>query len=424
MHVLSVTNGVTDNLPVSDKIITLASDETYEPLLQVTAVACENPIFPVTISGITVEIHQYPVDINQYPIENPQNSGATNEEVATSPGLHPHFKTIFASFHNYMCNVEAVSKARPEMYVLGACQVMEAVGMDLACLTRLCVRKRFLEHVQDNSKTTEMKKISIKTLRNKLKFLLYFSKYLLSDNCRGWVTDTWRVEIEKLREDIPWGRQSLRRPCTAEELQRCVLDGQEAVTPADIKKYRESEYSLVATKILQERCEMPNATPSVSDFLRCRNHMIVVISTANAHGSGVLCNLTTADYENGLRSQGKEDGSRCFKIVDQKTATTHGTANIAVGAEEAQLPSYYMTMRNKLDVENIAPYVFVNSIGTKMSPSNIGSALTCTFGRSGYNERVTCSKLRKTAVTEIHTKYPDKKGDIAAHMCHMETTRS
>ena len=137
MHVLSVTNGVTDNLPVSDKIITLASDETYEPLLQVTAVACENPLFPVTISGITVEIHQYPVDINQYPIENPQNSGATNEEVATSPGLPPHFKTLFASFHNYMCNVEAVSKARPEMYVLGACQVMEAVGMDLACLTRL-----------------------------------------------------------------------------------------------------------------------------------------------------------------------------------------------------------------------------------------------------------------------------------------------
>src|SRR6218665_852616 len=167
---------------------------------------------------------------------------------------------------------------------------------------------------------------------------------------------------------------------------------------------------------------MPNATPSVSDFLGCRNHMIVVISTANAHGLEVLCNLTTADYENGLRSQGKEDGSRCFKIVDQKTATTHGTANIAVGAEEAQLPSYYMTMRNKLDVENIAPYVFVNSIGTKMSPSNIGSALTCTFGRSGYNERVTCSKLRKTAVTEIHTKYPDKKGDIAAHMCHRETT--
>src|SRR6218665_1127201 len=98
-----------------------------------------------------------------------------------------------------MCSAEIGSKARSEMYVLGTRQVMEAVGMDLACLTRFCVRKRFLEPVQDNSKTTEMKKISIKTLRNKLKFL----EYLLSDNCRGWVTDTWRVEIEKLREDLP-----------------------------------------------------------------------------------------------------------------------------------------------------------------------------------------------------------------------------
>src|SRR6218665_2672599 len=97
-----------------------------------------------------------------------------------------------------MCSAEIGSKARSEMYVLGTRQVMEAVGIDLACLTRLCVRKRFLEPVQDNSKTTEMKKISIKTLRNKLKFLEYFSKYLLSDNCRGWVTDishSWKGTI-------------------------------------------------------------------------------------------------------------------------------------------------------------------------------------------------------------------------------------
>lgn len=77
--------------------------------------------------------------------------------------------------------------------------------------------------------------------------------------------------------------------------------------------------------------------------------MIVLLSGSNAHRSGVISNFSTADFEQGLRAPRSADGSTCFKILNHKTATTHGTANIAVDQEEAGLLASYMSMRNGLD---------------------------------------------------------------------------
>jgi hypothetical protein len=93
-----------------------------------------------------------------------------------------------ASFKAYMSHIEADVKARPEnaeMYVLGARQVMEAVGMQFSCLTRKNVRKHFYEPLQDQIKSEKGCKFSIKTARNKLKFLEYFCTYLLGEHCTG-----------------------------------------------------------------------------------------------------------------------------------------------------------------------------------------------------------------------------------------------
>lgn len=72
----------------------------------------------------------FPVESHQFPVES-------NEELP--PSVPPQFSIIFASFKDYMCSIEVGSKARLEMFVLGACQVMETVSMDYACLSRWCV---------------------------------------------------------------------------------------------------------------------------------------------------------------------------------------------------------------------------------------------------------------------------------------------
>lgn len=62
--------------------------------------------------------------------------------------------------------------------------------------------------------------------------------------------------------------------------------------------------------------------------------------------------VSIINYEQGLTAPGTNDGSRCFKIVDHKTDTTQGMANIAVDSEEAGLLANYMSKRNKLNVEH------------------------------------------------------------------------
>jgi len=69
-----------------------------------------------------------------------------------------------------------------------------------------------------------------------------------------------------------------------------------------------------------------------------------------------------------------------------------------------------------------SPYVLVNYTGSKMSQSHVASALTAAFGKCGFVERVSCTKLRKAAVMQVHNAHPDKKHDVAAHMCHRLAT--
>ena len=57
-----------------------------------------------------------------------------------------------------------------------------------------------------------------------------------------------------------------------------------------------------------------------------------------------------------------------------------------------------------------------------MIQSNVSSALTAAFSNSRFSERVNCTKLRKSAVTQIHGTHPDKRADLASHMRHRFTT--
>ena len=59
--------------------------------------------------------------------------------------------------------------------------------------------------------------------------------------------------------------------------------------------------------------------------------------------------------------------------------------------------------------------MFVNHTGIQMTQSNVASGLTSAFKKCGFAKRVTCRKLRKVAVTQVHSAHPDKKHDVAAH---------
>jgi hypothetical protein len=72
------------------------------------------------------------------------------------PNIHQKFK-------EHMAGMDGGSKVKPEMYVLAAKQVLEAVGGNLACLTKEAVRTKYVEPLKVKIASTQAK-ISIKTI--------------------------------------------------------------------------------------------------------------------------------------------------------------------------------------------------------------------------------------------------------------------
>ena len=157
------------------------------------------------------------------------------------------------------------------------------------------------------------------------------------------------------------------------------------------------------------------------DFTRCQNHILVLLCVGNAHRTGVLTHFSVADYEAGIKAA-SESEHVVFTVAEHKTASTHGAATVAVNRKEVSLLTGYMKLRLLPQFAAAKPFVFITATHTKMTQSNVSSALTAAFSNSGFTERVNCTKLRKSAVTQIHGTHPDKRADLASHMCHRIAT--
>src|SRR5207244_1699383 len=97
-----------------------------------------------------------------------------------------------------------------------------------------------------------------------------------------------------------------------------------------------------------------------------------------------------------------------FNVANHKTAFTYGAATITLNKEEMQLMVSYINVRKHLFVGyHVSDFVFVTKTGSRMSQSNFASALTIAFAQSGYSRRVSCTKVRKCAVTVMYKKHPD-----------------
>lgn len=53
-----------------------------------------------------------------------------------------------------------------------------------------------------------------------------------------------------------------------------------------------------------------------------------------------------------------------------------------------------------------------------MKQSNVTAAMTSAFSNGGFQDRLTCTKLQKAALTQIHGIRPDQKQNVTEHMLH------
>ena len=82
----------------------------------------------------------------------------------------------------------------------------------------------------------------------------------------------------------------------------------------------------------------------------------------------------------------------------------------------------YLQMCKFYANDGTKPFVFINTSGFHMTQSNIASAMTTAFNKSGYMKRVDCMKIRKFIVTENRKLNPEMRTILAKHMLHKERT--
>ena len=155
-------------------------------------------------------------------------------------------------------------------------------------------------------------------------------------------------------------------------------------------------------------------------FIGLRNHIITLLSLANANRSGVLTEMTLDDYRHGQYV----DGFRVVSVVNHKTVSTHGAANICVSPMEEDLIAGYLLLRANIDLANTNNRFFVTISGGPMSQSNIAYAISSSFKSSGAVENISVSntKIRKFAVTLTYAKQPSLKNKLSSMMCHSSNT--
>lgn len=123
-----------------------------------------------------------------------------------------------------------------------------------------------------------------------------------------------------------------------------------------------------------------------------------------------------------MKQKSVETGDVVFTVAKHKTTTSHGAATLALNEHESELLSGYMHVRTGQQFADAQPFVFITTTKQQMTQSNIASALTTAFSHSGFSDRVNCTMLRKSAVTQVHKNNPEKRHDLASHMCHRTAT--
>jgi hypothetical protein len=333
--------------------------------------------------------------------------------VAASSSL----ESVVGSFQMFLKSMDGGRMRGSDGYVLSVKQILSKLGSDISNLTKDTVRSLYFEPLLKTSGESGKrgKVLSCKTLRNKLCALKHFCKFLSRDDCM--VSSNVKINVKKILESLPGWSYSMRDLCSAQDALKSLNDLDCKITPSDCSKYLSSNYAQNAADLLQKSNNIPLCDV---DFWKCRNHVILVLCLANAHRSGVLCNFTLTDYDRGLQQSSENSSDIVFHVASHKTASVYGPATIACDTDEAQLLASYIKIR-KL-VKTTQQYVFVTNNGNRLTQSCIASGMSAAFKGACVPKRVSCTKIRKAAVTAVYSTNPDKKSELASHMCHRATT--
>lgn len=98
------------------------------------------------------------------------------------------------------------------------------------------------------------------------------------------------------------------------------------VTPEQVKEYERSEAARSAVADLEHLSGAHSLQVNQSVYTNVRDYILLQITIANAHRSGVLANMTMQEYKKAK----KVEDNMVISVKEHKTADTHGPARVVL----------------------------------------------------------------------------------------------
>ena len=271
------------------------------------------------------------------------------------------------------------------------------------------------------------KKFMPGTTKSYLASLVHFGHYLLT---LEHISEESKSRIQTLLGCLQRWIVAFRKESSERALVKMDTDVRKLITAKDVQKFERSAVARDAIKLiasLQRSSDSGTDTAattthalSVQEYVLVRNYLLANIVLANANRSGVLSNMLISDV---LEAR-EIDNCMVVSVSKHKTAWKHGPAKIVLTK-----PVYTWL---KLFVCHAVPqmsgkqhnqgYAFVTATGSVMPSSMINKQLQAMWKKAELGDGITCTLVRKTAVTAVHQEARSHIGNLADLMNHQTST--
>ena len=266
-------------------------------------------------------------------------------------------------------------------------------------------------------KYVKEKKFLPGTTKSYLNSALHWFKYLLANKNMQLSADL-KISIQGMCDRVRRWISSLRSQSQKRFLEKQDQDFSRLITCDEIKRFNDSPQARQAVKLLGIISSVGKKHHmTASEYVLVRDFLLCKIVFNNANRSGVLSNVTIENFE----SAKVVNNHHVVSVPNHKTSSTHGPAKIILSSVLfAWLSTYANTIRPLVLVNSEIQQdeLFLSYFGEAMSSGQISKAMPSVWAKAGLKSAITCTLMRKSAVSAIHQHVPDSRINLADLMSH------
>jgi site-specific recombinase XerD len=260
------------------------------------------------------------------------------------------------------------------------------------------------------------------TIKSYLSSLRHWYSYVLADEAER-IRQEDKEHIQNMSQRVQRWINSYSKESSARHLQKMDSDLAKLITPDQVALFDRSEPVLTAIKCLGDIMASPDAVVTQTDYVLIRDFLLTQIIITNANRSGVLSNMTVDEF----RAARKIDDSYVVSVRTHKTASVHGPATVVLSLTLFNWINVFLEhvrCQVATRVSDKTRFLFLSWNSEKMESGQITRAVQSVWRKAGLGTDITCTLMRKSAVSAIHQKNPNDKDKLADLMGHTTQTAS